>query len=152
MNLKDLITADRSIVLKSRTKTEALYEMIEILETENVIKDSESLKKEIFYREQIMSTGIGQGIGIPHVRYEGVSEPVIVVGIAPEGLDKYTSMDDHDVKIVIMIIVGKEQHKEYLRILSLISRRLKDAKMRDQVVRAETGLDIARIMLGEIDE
>ncbi len=146
MELNSLITENHCKVLRSKTKTEALLELIEIADSEKSVRDIESLKKEIFYREQIMSTGIGQSIGIPHVRFSGVTDPVILVGIAPDGIDDYEALDKETVRLVFMILVAEDQHKEYLRILSLLVHQLKDEDFRKRLASAEKDEDVYRII------
>ncbi len=148
MEIHDVISADRCRVLHSRTKTEALLELIEIVGEENSVADLEALKKEIFYREQIMSTGIGQGIGIPHVRFPGMKEPIVLVGVSPKGLEDYESLDGEIVKLVFMILVDENHHKEYLRILSLIVQRLKDDGFRKGLFGAETDKAVFELLTG----
>lgn len=150
VNINKLIENDKCLVLKSRTKTEALHEIIDLVELSGDVSDIENLKKEIFYREQIMSTGIGQGIAIPHVRFEGVKEPVVYLAICSEGLIDYESIDDEKVQIIAMILVGANQHKEYLRILSLMVKKLKDKSLQSQILKAENNDTIANIIKGEL--
>jgi len=138
MELNKLLRPEHCRLLESNTKTEALLELVDLLEQEGGVRDPEALKKEIFYREQIMSTGIGQGIGIPHVRFAGISEPEILVGVKAEGYEDYESLDGEAVKMIFMILVGDEQHKEYLRILSLLVNRLRDEEFRSSLVSAES--------------
>jgi len=152
MELNTLLRQDYCRVFQSNTKTEALLELIDLLEqngAEGTVKDLEGLKKEIFYREQIMSTGIGQGIGIPHVRFSGVSEPQVLVGVKPEGFDDYESLDGEPVKMVFMILVGENHHKEYLRILSLLVHRLKEDEFRSSLASAENSEAVYSILTGD---
>lgn len=149
MTLDKFLKQDNCIILKSKTKTEAFYELIELAEKESIVKDMENLKKEIFYREQIMSTGIGQGIGIPHVRFGAIKEPHVYVGISPAGLNDYDSIDNMPVKIIIMILVGAEQHKEYLRTLSLIVGRLKNEAIINSLFQVQTSNEIIPLFVGE---
>ena len=146
MILKNLIQKECCMILNSTTKTESL---MEIMDTASGIEDMEGLRREIFYREQIMSTGIGQGIGIPHVRFEGIKEPRILVGIRPDGIEDYESLDGVPVKMVIMILVGADQHREYLRILSLIVGRLKDEAVCTALLAAESSEQIRAVIVGE---
>ncbi len=150
MELNKILRPNNCRVLESNTKTEALLELIDLLEQEGKVTDIEELKREIFYREQIMSTGIGQGIGIPHVRFAGISEPEILVGIKPSGFDDYESLDGDPVKMIFMILVGGEQHKEYLRILSLLVHRLKDESFRTSLASAENSEAVYTLLKGEI--
>ncbi|MBF9014433.1 MULTISPECIES: PTS sugar transporter subunit IIA [unclassified Oceanispirochaeta] len=149
MTLDKFLKQDNCIILNSKTKTEAFHEMIDLVKDDSLVKDIENLKKEIFYREQIMSTGIGQGIGIPHVRFGSIKEPQVYVGISPEGLNDYDSIDNVPVKIVIMILVGAEQHKEYLRTLSLIVGRLKNEEIIKSLFQVTSANEILPIFIGE---
>ncbi|MBN2657723.1 MAG: PTS sugar transporter subunit IIA [Spirochaetales bacterium] len=149
MKLEDWIKKDQCMLLKSSTKTEAILEMLDIVAATGSISDMENLKKEIFYREQIMSTGLGQGLAVPHVRFEGTAEPIVLIGTRKESITDYESLDDAPVMIVVMIIVGPEQHREYLRILSLVAHKLKNKAFQEELLNCETGEQIARLMAGE---
>ncbi len=146
MNLKDVILPEHCAVVKSRTKTEALLEILELVKGWKEVSDIESLKKEIFFREQLMSTGIGQGIGIPHVRFKGIQNPAVLVGVCPEGIEDYGSMDGNPVNLIFMFIVGENQHKEYLRLLSLVSSRIKDEKVREKLIDVGKSSEIVSIL------
>lgn len=149
MEIIDLITQNHCRILQSKTKTEVLLELIEIVDAEGSVKDIDGLKKEIFYREQIMSTGIGQGVGIPHVRFSGVSDPIILVGIKQDGIADYESLDGELVKLVFMILVNEDQHKEYLRILSLLVHRIKDDAFRNLLSSAKNDGEAFRLITGD---
>ena len=142
MELNTLISKDLCRLLESRTKTEVLLELMELADTTGSVTDVEGLKREIFYREQLMSTGIGQQIGIPHVRFAGIREPMILVGVSPDGIPDYESLDGKTVTMVFMILVGEDQHKEYLRILSLLVHRLKDERVTGRLRSAANSRDI----------
>jgi len=146
MKLKDIIRKEHCLRLQSTSKTEAILEMIDLVGVSGTIADMENLKKEIFYREQIMSTGIGQGLAVPHVRFEGAREPFVLVGTREDGVMDYESLDDSPVRIIVMIIVGAEQHREYLRILSLIAHKLKNREFQDKLLKADTAEEMAQLM------
>lgn len=149
MDLKSIIKPKNCILLKSRTKTEAILELLDLVKEIFSEHDFENLKKEVFFREQLMSTGIGNGIAIPHVRYEGIKDPLIIVGIQPEKIDDYDSMDGEPVSIVFLFIVGKDQHKNYLRLLSLVSRKLKENNFRQNLLKSKNGEEIASLLTKE---
>lgn len=149
MNIVQLIDRELCFFLHSKTKTEVILELLDQVEKSGNVTDMENLKKEIFYREQIMSTGIGQGIAIPHVRFEGIDSPMVIIGLAPSGISDYDSIDNQIVKIVIMILVGAEQHKEYLRILSIIVGKLKDKAIHKMLLEAKDNGEIEKILKGE---
>lgn len=146
MTIDKLVNIDKCLLLKSRTKTEAILEIIEKIENNSECSQVENLKKEIFYREQIMSTGIGQGIGVPHVRFSGAKNPIVYIAISKNGIADYESLDNQLVKIVILIVVGEDQHKEYLRILSLIVKKIKDKDIQEKLLACSNENEIVEII------
>lgn len=150
MNLRHVIAEECCTRLKESSKTEVLIEMMEGLHAAGYVDDLDALKKEIFYREQLMSTGIGMGIGIPHVRFRGLEKPVVAVGVRPRGVADYESIDSEEVKIVLMILVGEEQHKEHIRLLSQMMERLKEADQRERLIAAEAGGAMFALLTEEV--
>ena len=154
MDLNSIIDKERCCVLKEKNKTEVIIELASSLkdfkgpQLKGDSIDVEELKKELFYREQLMSTGLSLGIAVPHVRFSGVSSPLVIVGVQPDGIFDYETLDGDPVKIVVMIIAGENQHKQHIRLLSMISARLKDAEMREELIAAEDGDAIYGILTG----
>ena len=107
MKLEDVMKRNCMCILKSTTKSEALMELIRLLVESGEIHDIEKTKEQILYRENLMSTGIGLGVGIPHVRIESIDHPIMAIGVSPEGIDDYESIDDDNVCLIVMIIAGE---------------------------------------------
>jgi mannitol/fructose-specific phosphotransferase system IIA component (Ntr-type) len=148
MDLANIIDRESCSLLQEKTKTEVIIELADHLAGQNNL-DIENLKKELFYREQLMSTGIGLGLAVPHVRFKGITSPVVLAGVQSEGIADYETLDGEPVKIVIMIIVGENQHKEHIRLLSMIVGKLKDPKMKESLLKAQSGDEIYNILIGE---
>ncbi|MBN1899341.1 MAG: PTS sugar transporter subunit IIA [Spirochaetes bacterium] len=127
-------------------KKEAINKLIDMTAQKEKIDDVKGLRASLFYREKLMSTGIGLGIAIPHVRFKGVKEPVIAIGIQPRGINDYKSLDDKVIKIVILIIVGQNHHKEHIKILAQIVSKLKEDNNIDRLSHAESPDDIFNIL------
>lgn len=142
MNLKDIVRKDCIKILEKNNKKSVLLELINILSESRAVDDVETLTERVLYREELMSTGIGLGIAIPHVRYEGVKRPTVAVGISKEGIADYKSIDDKIIKIVVMILVGKDQHKEHIKLLSEIVSKLKNNNGIDRLLQLETTEEI----------
>ncbi len=150
MNIESLIKRDRVRILKDTKKSEVLISLIELAaNTGDEINNVDQLKKEVFFREELMSTGIGLGLAIPHVRFENLSSPVICIGVQPEGIYDYESLDDEPVKLVIMILVDSEAHRQYIRILSQITGSLRKKALIPRIIEAKTEDEIFKI-LGEL--
>jgi nitrogen PTS system EIIA component len=146
MELRRVLCRECCAVLEGTSKSEALLELIERLARHNHVRDAEGLKREVFYREQLMSTGIGLGVAVPHARYREITEPVVVVGLQPKGLVDYQAIDDERVRVVFMILVGPQQHREYVRLLALIVGRIKDTDTRGRLLAASSGAQIYNVL------
>ena len=128
MEYLDFMSRDLTVTLKSDLKNEAIIELAELAVAKGIADDVEDLTEKLLYREQLMSTGLGLGIGIPHVRYANLKKPAILVGIQPAGISDYESIDNQLVKIVIMILLKEGDHKRHIRLLSQIVPLLKNQR------------------------
>ena len=133
--------------LSSSTKKEALDELIRCITASNLITDADEFAGGIFHREGLMSTGIGMGIAIPHVRLASVKQPVICVGICKDGIANYKSLDNEPVKYIFMIAAGKEQHEQHLKLLSSISSLLQDEGLRNMLIEAKDEKEIYEALI-----
>lgn len=147
--LEKLLTPERVVFLEGPQKENALKTLCAVLATSSLVPDEEELAAAIFRREELMSTGIGFGVGVPHVRLEGVSDLVMALGIAREPLADYTSLDDVPVQIVCMVAAGKTQHPQYIRALSAISTRLKDESVRRELIHSKDAVSAFNLFVGK---
>jgi mannitol/fructose-specific phosphotransferase system IIA component (Ntr-type) len=143
MALKGILKKELVLFSNLSKKKDILEAMIRLIDNEKLVEDAEVLRQSIFSREEIMSTGIGLGIAVPHARITGVKNILIAVGINKNAVEDYESIDGTPVRLVIMIIAGEKQHREYLRLLSQIVKILKknsrvhhlsDARNADEVI------------------
>ena len=146
LNLVRVLTQERVLILESTTKKQALQVMTECLGKAPQIKDPDALVKGIFYREELMSTGIGMGIAVPHVRLASVVDPVMCAGICRHPLADYESLDGVPVRLIFMIAAGQHQHAEHLRLLSSLSLRFKEEKLRNALMSATDPLVFYQIL------
>lgn len=128
-------------------KEDLLIELVnKISESKNVL-DKKALLEGIFQREELMSTGIGFGIAVPHVRIESVKDVVMAVGIVHGKVTGYDSIDNEPVQIVFMIAAGSDQHAKHLKLLSQIAGKFKDKELRKRLVAAQIPQEVAHILL-----
>ena len=92
MKLKQYLKEKNVFVSEETTKLEVLKESASVCAEASGI-DSSILLKAIKHRESLMSTGVGQGLGVPHVRLAEIKRPVLTVAICPKGIDDYEAMD-----------------------------------------------------------
>jgi len=146
MELSSYLTSERVVLLKGRTKSEALGELAEIAAAADSKIDKASLLVAIQRREEMMSTGIGQGLGVPHVRLKQAGEPIVAVGISKDGIADYTSLDNQPVHIVLLIIAPAGQHEVYIRLLAKVANVLKQDDLRKAIVEAGDPAEVHRIL------
>ncbi len=118
--------------LKSTTKEAALRELVEILAKAEGIKGKEELVKVLFARESLGSTGIGQGVGIPHAKINSVKKLVAALGISPQGVD-FDALDGEPVYIFFLLVAPEDSAGPHLKGLARISRLLKDKFFRESL-------------------
>lgn len=106
--------------LKADSKEEAVRELTDLLEREGRIAESKLIFKEIMSREKIISTGICNGIAVPHVRSEVVYRTQVAVGIKRSGID-FDSMDGNPSKIIVLLVSSTEKNDPHIKILSSIA-------------------------------
>ncbi len=119
-------------------KRDALLALAENLAAAPQVKNRQELSTEILKREGLMSTAIGCGIAIPHVRLSSITDLVVSVGVSKTNIVDFFPLDDEPVNLVFMIAAAQSQHAYYLQTLSWFSTRLKNKKLRDSLLQAQT--------------
>jgi len=144
MNILDLLSID-SIKLdcKAVDKNEAISQMVDLLAKSNNIIDKNIFKKEVLSREEINSTGIGEGIAIPHAKSEQVKKASIAIGLFKEGID-YNSIDNEKVNIIILLAAPKNDDL-HVDILSKVSTFLMDENFVSSIRNATSPSEILEI-------
>lgn len=144
--LSDLIKKESVVFLKSPD----MKDTIEIL-TNNAfenkkIENKEMFKKVILDREELVSTGIGLGVALPHAKAKDIAEFFIIVGINKDGID-WDAIDRNPVGIVFMIGGPETENsqKEYLQIVSKLMLLIKNKERRTNLLNAETAEEVADI-------
>lgn len=145
--LADLIEIDKIIDLKAKTKDEALQELVDLMEEKSdCITDKAMVLKKIKKREQIMSTGIGLGIAVPHVKIPEIKDFVVAIGRTQEGI-VFDALDEQPVNIIVMIGASDKQSQEFLRVLAKIVLRLKAKKVREAILAAKSPKEILDVLI-----
>jgi PTS system nitrogen regulatory IIA component len=152
IDMTHLLAPERVLFLKSNSKNDVLLELIYSFSDSPQIKDINALKEAIFRREELMSTGIGQGIAIPHVRIPSARDLVIAVGISRKGIEDYASLDGLPVHIILMLAAAEDQHAYYLKALAALSTRLQEPGIKEMVLGADLPDRVYKIVTGGAEE
>lgn len=131
-----------SLDLKSDTKEKAIREIAGPLKMENNIVDFDTFLSEVFDREKLTTTGIGDEIAIPHARTDAVKDFVIAFGRSKEGIN-FDSVDGKPVRFIFLIgTPKKEKLGGYLKLLARLTRLLKKDDFKQLLLTALTPKDI----------
>jgi len=141
-----IISPQRILFLNYPDKRDALLALAENLAEAPQVKNRQELAMEILKREELMSTAIGRGIAIPHVRLSSVTDLVISVGISRTDIIDFHPLDDEPVRLVFMIAAAHNQHAYYLQTLSWCSNLLKSQELRNLLLQAQTAQEIFELL------
>lgn len=118
-------------------KTAAIGHLVDLMEAGGNLNNKELYKERVLAREAEGSTGIGEGIAIPHAKTEAVNEPGLASMIVRDGVD-YESLDDEPAHLFFMIAAPAGGADVHLEVLSRLSRMLMDDDFRDALIQAKT--------------
>lgn len=130
MKLSDFVIRESIIVdLQATSKKEAIREMVGSLHQAGRLADGdvESVIQAILEREDLGSTGIGQGVAVPHTRHATVSELIGTVALSRRGVE-FKALDGEPVNIFFLLVSPQKQPGDHLRALENISRHLKNER------------------------
>ena len=144
MKITDILARDAVILnLGVREKRSALEEMAAALAKVEPQIESERLLEVLLEREALQSTGIGEGVAIPHGKLPGLDRLVASFARSREGLD-FDSIDGQPTHHLFLLVVPEHSGGQYLKALARISRFFRDAVFRQQLMDAETLDDVVR--------
>jgi mannitol/fructose-specific phosphotransferase system IIA component (Ntr-type) len=127
-----LSTELTKIPLRSTTKEGVIFELLELLKNTKKIADSEMVFQDIMARENLMSTGIGDGVAIPHGKTTGTDRVLCAFGVKPEGVN-FNSIDGQPADIFFLIISPVDDAVIHLKFLSAISSILQSEANRNHI-------------------
>lgn len=136
--------------IKAKDKEGVIKELVDLLVDAGVIvkNKKEDIVKILMTRETLGSTGIGQGIGIPHGKTSYVKSLVAAFGLSKKGID-FESLDGEPTYIFFLLLAPEESAGPHLKALARISRLLKDKYVREILKKAQSEKDIISIINNE---
>ncbi len=151
VQIRNILSPDRILFLNYSKKRDSLVALAENLAGAPQIKSRQELVSEILRREDLMSTAIGRGIAIPHVRLSSVTDLVVSVGLSQVDITDFQSLDDVPVRLLFMIAAAYNQHAYYLQTLSFFSSKLKSVELRTSLLAAKTSDEVYELLVKQDD-
>lgn len=138
MKITELLTRDAiKINGVASTKEEVISKMIDLMETNGNITNKEEYKKVVLARETEGTTGIGEGIAIPHGKTQAVSKAGLAAMVVPDGVE-FNSLDGKPVNLLFLIAAPDTKDNVHLEVLSRLSTLLMDNEFRAALLNAKT--------------
>jgi fructose-specific phosphotransferase system IIA component len=143
MKVTEFLREDRMVLdIKANTKDGAIKELAEILRDAPEIINFENFVRDIFERESLNTTGIGNEIAIPHARTDSVNNFIIAFGRSIKGID-FKSLDGKSVKLIFLMGTPKEKGlNNYLKILAHLTRLLQKEHFKDSLLKASSPREV----------
>jgi mannitol/fructose-specific phosphotransferase system IIA component (Ntr-type) len=82
----------------------------------------------------MMPTGVGQGLGLPHIRVERMDKPVILIGVCANEITDYETQDGQPVRLIVFIAADDADQEGYLSLLSSVSSKMRNAELINQII------------------
>ena len=150
MNITDILDEDSVIAeLTSRDKKGVLEELVSVLVEHGRLKDKEKPVQILLERERLGSTGIGDGIAIPHGKMKEIKSIICSFGRTRTGID-FQSIDEKPTHLFFLLLAPEDSASEHLQALARLSRLLKDDQLRKRLLEADSKKKIYHI-IAEVD-
>jgi PTS system nitrogen regulatory IIA component len=149
MKLIDILDESAIVAdLTASTKTEALEVLVETMTTSNPSLRKEDLLQVLLEREELGSTGIGDGIAIPHGKSQELTDIVSGFGLSKQGIE-FDSLDGKPAHLFFLLVAPENSVGTHLKMLARISRMLKNVEFRQKLLEANSRQEIYRIIAEE---
>jgi PTS system fructose-specific IIC component len=142
MNVLDVLKPDCiKVPLQAADKKAAIEELVDVLAAAGAVTDSAALKSAVWAREQQRSTGIGEGLAIPHGKGATVQRVAMAIGM-PTSPIEYDSIDHKPVRLIVMLVSPPDKVSEHVQALGRLSRLMTDAVFRERAYAARSATEI----------
>lgn len=146
MKITDLLAKDSiSIGISLQNKSDAIDTAVGLMNNLNNLKDLEEFKRQVYIREEKGSTGVGEGVAIPHGKSSVVTKPGLAAMTIPDGVE-FESLDGNPVNLLFLIAAPDNDLNVHLEILATLSKLLMDEKFINSLVNAKSKEEFLEII------
>lgn len=146
MLLSELLTPDRvRVPLRGAAKDDLLRELVGVLHQSGAVADAGSVLDGVWKREQVLSTGVGSGVAIPHCKCNGVQALVMAAGVTRQPVD-YDALDGQPVSLFFLLVGPEDAPGQHVKALSRISRMVRRDDFRARLAAAATADEFVAVL------
>ncbi|HPP66826.1 MAG TPA: PTS sugar transporter subunit IIA [bacterium] len=151
MKISEFISEKEIIIgMKATEKDAAIDELLQVLEKNGLLQDRKPVLETLLEREKLGSTGIGQGIAVPHAKTDQVKNLVCALGTSHKGVN-FDSLDGEPVYIIFLVLAASGATGIHLKALAKIARLLKDKVFRNSLTASKTPQEAYQILKEDED-
>jgi PTS system fructose-specific IIC component len=145
--ISELLVSDGIVMeVKSNEKIAVIKELAQVLIDKNIVSNPEGFFAAILKRENLESTGIGQGVAIPHARTTTVKNIALVFGRSQTGVD-FSSLDGLPSHLIFLIAAPEDKKTEYIMTLAHLSKLLRKNDARNTLLKVQTPQEVKEIII-----
>ena len=133
---------DSILLLEGETKKQVFEDIVQHAAIRCTM-DEDQIRDAVWKRERMMTTGVGKGLALPHIRVNGFPSPLIIVGICKNPVSDYKSLDNQPINLVVFLAADERDQEAYLKLLGSISSKVKEEGVITEILAA--GDDRAKI-------
>ncbi len=142
LSILEFLTPEAVIVpLEADNKRDSIDALVDRLAEKCSLPDPEEMKRVVWEREVQRSTGIGQGLAIPHGKSQFLKNLIMAIGIIPEGIE-FDSIDQKPVRMIALLLSPSDRIADHIQALGRISRLMNDEGFRGQAYGARNSEDL----------
>ena len=146
MKITDLLSEKTiSTTVSAASKEDVIKQAVELISKSGAIADVATYEKGVFKREEESTTGIGEGIAIPHCKSEVVKKPALAAMVIPEGVD-YAALDGEPVHLLFLIAAPNSEDNVHLDVLARLSEMLMDEDFKNRLLAAKSKKEFLQII------
>jgi len=139
------------VPLEGKDKQSVITELVDLLDTNELLLDKNVVLEAVLAREQTRSTGIGSGIAIPHGKCKAVKELVMAIGVADEPID-FASVDDKPVRTIFLLVSPVDQTGPHIQALARISRLMLDEQFKQGLEKTTSADEVYELLNNKENE
>ncbi|MFO7894989.1 MAG: PTS sugar transporter subunit IIA [Longimicrobiales bacterium] len=144
--LPELLSSLRvKVPLEATTKEDVLRELVDLLAEDGCVADPEAVVRVVREREQVLSTGIGHGVALPHGKSDACGELSMAAGVTVEPVD-FDALDQEPVRLVFLLVGPESAAGPHIKALSRISHMVRRPTVRERLMQAENSETFLRVL------
>jgi fructose-specific phosphotransferase system IIA component len=147
MNFLDILTLETiRVPLRSARKRDVIDELVDVLAAAGRVNDAPTLKEAVWTREQTRTTGVGEGLAIPHGKCPGMASIAMAIGKPQSPMD-FEAIDGKPVRLIVLLASPPDKTSDHIQALAGITRHMREPDFREQIYGATSAqhvLDLLR--------